>query len=117
MAWRLARGLRPCWADTGAYCTAREDLPEDARLQLVRETGRRVNEEVLVECRRLKRRVFDMALLQSRGVDIVVRKHQLRASYTGLLCNREMLRITEHDSRRSARTVGDSPRLRLRAGQ
>ena len=30
IAWRVARGLHPCSADTGAYCTARDDLPEDA---------------------------------------------------------------------------------------
>ena len=28
IGWRLGRGLRPCSADTGAYCTARNDLPE-----------------------------------------------------------------------------------------
>ena len=27
IAWRLAEGLSPCSADTGAYCTARGDLP------------------------------------------------------------------------------------------
>src|SRR5687768_14278726 len=30
IAWRLASGLEPCSADTGAYCTAREELPEEA---------------------------------------------------------------------------------------
>ena len=30
VAWRLAAGLSPCSADTGAYCTARGDLPEEA---------------------------------------------------------------------------------------
>ena len=30
IAWRLAAGLSPCSADTGAYCTARSDLPEEA---------------------------------------------------------------------------------------
>ena len=29
IAWRLARGLRPCSAETGAYCTARSNLPEE----------------------------------------------------------------------------------------
>jgi hypothetical protein len=38
-AWRVACGLRPCSADTGAYCTARSDLPEEALHHLVRETG------------------------------------------------------------------------------
>ena len=29
IAWRLARGLKPCAAETGSYCTARERLPEE----------------------------------------------------------------------------------------
>jgi hypothetical protein len=39
IAWRVARGLSPCSADTGAYCTARDALPEEACLQLVRDTA------------------------------------------------------------------------------
>lgn len=39
VAWRVARGLRGCSADTGAYCAAREDLPESVCHQLVCETG------------------------------------------------------------------------------
>jgi hypothetical protein len=45
IAWRLACGLKPCSADTGAYCTARGDLPEEALHGLVRETGRQVEAE------------------------------------------------------------------------
>jgi len=30
MAWRVSQGLSPCSAQTGAYCTARGDLPEEA---------------------------------------------------------------------------------------
>jgi putative transposase len=45
IAWRLAEGLSPCSADTGAYCTARGDLPEEALHELVRETGRQVEDE------------------------------------------------------------------------
>jgi hypothetical protein len=45
IAWRLAFGLKPCSADTGAYCTARGDLPEEALHGLVRETGRQVEDE------------------------------------------------------------------------
>jgi putative transposase len=41
IAWRLGRGLRRCSADTGTYCTARNDLPEEACHQLMRETGQR----------------------------------------------------------------------------
>jgi len=44
IAWRLARGLRPCSADTGAYCTARGDLPEEALHALVRDTGRQTED-------------------------------------------------------------------------
>ncbi len=45
IAWRLARGLRPCSADTGAYCTARGDLPEEALHALVRETGKQIEDQ------------------------------------------------------------------------
>jgi hypothetical protein len=39
-AWRAARGLRSCSADTGGYCTARAQLPEAACQALVRRSGR-----------------------------------------------------------------------------
>ena len=45
IAWRLARGLSPCSADTGAYCTARGALPEAALHALARDTGRQVEDE------------------------------------------------------------------------
>jgi len=45
IAWRLAFGLKPCSADTGAYCTARGDLPEEALHGLMRETGRQAEDE------------------------------------------------------------------------
>jgi len=45
IAWRLAQGLLPCSADTGAYCTARSDLPEEALHALVRETGKQIEDE------------------------------------------------------------------------
>ena len=38
-AWQVGRGRRPCSARTGAYCTARDKLPETACHGLVRETG------------------------------------------------------------------------------
>jgi putative transposase len=44
-AWRAARGLRPCSAQTGAYCTARSHLPEEACRRLVRQTGRELESE------------------------------------------------------------------------
>lgn len=45
IAWRLAFGLKPCSADTGAYCTARGDLPEEVLHGLVRESGKQVEDE------------------------------------------------------------------------
>ena len=44
-AWRTAQGLSPCSSDTGAYCTAREALPEAACQELVRRTGRELEAE------------------------------------------------------------------------
>lgn len=60
IAWRLARGLKPCSAETGAYCTAREQIPEAACRQLMRETGRKVDEEAPRAWRWLGRRVLDV---------------------------------------------------------
>lgn len=45
LAWRVARGQRPCSADTGAYCTARAALPEEACAELVRATGSEIEAE------------------------------------------------------------------------
>src|SRR5512136_1618667 len=45
VAWRVARGQEPCSADTGAYCTARNDLPEEAVHELVRDTGKQIEDE------------------------------------------------------------------------
>lgn len=44
-AWRVAQGLNVCSADTGAYCTAREHLPETSCLQLVRQTGKELEDQ------------------------------------------------------------------------
>ncbi len=60
IAWRLGRGLKRCSADTGAYCTARERIPEEACLQLARETGRAVEEQAPSEWRWRSRRVLDV---------------------------------------------------------
>jgi hypothetical protein len=45
IAWRVAQGLSPCSADTGAYCTARSDLPEEALHKLVPDTSQQVEDE------------------------------------------------------------------------
>lgn len=39
-AWRTTCGLKPCSAETSAYCIARDALPEQACQELVRRTGR-----------------------------------------------------------------------------
>ena len=39
IAWRIAGGLGACSAETGAFCTARSHLPEEACQELVRQTG------------------------------------------------------------------------------
>jgi hypothetical protein len=44
-AWRITHGLAPCSSETGAYCTARDALPEAACRELVRRTGREVEAE------------------------------------------------------------------------
>jgi len=45
VAWRVAEGLRPCSAQTGAYCTARSDLPEEGLHELVRDSGKHVEDD------------------------------------------------------------------------
>lgn len=43
VAHRAARGLRPCSPETGAYCTARQKLPEPVLAELARHTGRELH--------------------------------------------------------------------------
>lgn len=45
IAWRVTQGLPPCSAETGAYCAARNDLPEEALHELMRDCGKDVEEE------------------------------------------------------------------------
>jgi len=59
-AWRLAAGLRTCSAETGAYCTARDDVPEEACSRLTRETGRQVAEAAPADWRWLGHRVLNV---------------------------------------------------------
>ena len=56
-AWRTLQGLAPCSTETGAYCTARNALPEAACRELVRRTGREVEAEAPAEWRWQGRRV------------------------------------------------------------
>jgi hypothetical protein len=44
IAWRAARGLPPCSADTGGYCKARRRLPEALLPRLARDTADRVRD-------------------------------------------------------------------------
>jgi hypothetical protein len=44
-AWRVTNGLSPCSAETGGYCIARSHLPEEACRQLVRQTGRELEDD------------------------------------------------------------------------
>jgi hypothetical protein len=60
IAWRLAQGRSACSARTGAYCTARDAVPEEACSQLLRETGRQVEEEAPPQWRWLGHRVLDV---------------------------------------------------------
>lgn len=60
IAWRVARGQKACSANTGAYCTARDDVPEEACVQLMRETGRKADEEAPPEWRWHGHRVLDV---------------------------------------------------------
>jgi hypothetical protein len=60
LAWLMASGRRPCSAETGAYCTARDRLPEQACRQLARDTGRQVEEDAPSSWRWLGHRVLDV---------------------------------------------------------
>lgn len=60
IAWRLSRGLRRCSADTGAYCTARDGVPEEACSRLMRQTGRGGDQASPANWRWLGRRVLDV---------------------------------------------------------
>lgn len=44
IAWRLARGLPACSADTGGYCKARRRLPDELLPRLARDTADRIGD-------------------------------------------------------------------------
>ena len=60
IAWLVAAGRQACSAVTGAYCSARDRLPEQACSQLARDTGRQVAEEAPTSWRWLGHRVLDV---------------------------------------------------------
>src|SRR4051795_9218963 len=45
IAHRLSRGQRPCSAETGAYCQARQRLPESFFADVARSVGRRLDDQ------------------------------------------------------------------------
>ncbi len=49
LAFRTARGLQPCSTNTGAYCTARQRLPERLVSRLVGQTGEQLHQQALSE--------------------------------------------------------------------
>jgi hypothetical protein len=57
IAWRTTQGLKACSADTGAYCIARDALPEETCHELVRRTGREVENQAPAEWLWHERRV------------------------------------------------------------
>jgi hypothetical protein len=60
IAWLVACGRKACSPKTGAYCSARGRLPEKACHQLVRDTGRQVDEDAPSSTRWLGHRVLDI---------------------------------------------------------
>lgn len=45
LAWRTKNNLPPCSTDTGAYCTARDELPEEVCRALAQNIGRATDQE------------------------------------------------------------------------
>jgi hypothetical protein len=60
IAWLLACGRRVCSAETGAFCTARDRVPEAASRQLMRDTGHQVDRNAPSHWRWHNHRVLDV---------------------------------------------------------
>jgi hypothetical protein len=58
IAHRVARGQRPCSAETGAYCQARKRLPEQFFADVARQTGRALDAQVETQWLWKRRRVY-----------------------------------------------------------
>jgi Transposase DDE domain len=58
LAHRVARGQRPCSAETGAYCQARKRLPEKFFADVARQTGRALEAKVDPQWLWKRRRVY-----------------------------------------------------------
>jgi FOG: Transposase and inactivated derivatives len=57
IAWRTSQGLKACSADTGAYCLARDAVPETACRELVQRAGGEVEQQAAAEWQWRGRRV------------------------------------------------------------
>lgn len=60
IAWMVASGRKACSAITGAYCSARDRLPEQACRQLARDVGHQVDEGAPSSWRWLGHRVLNV---------------------------------------------------------
>src|SRR4051794_37851596 len=58
IAHRISRGQSPCSAETGAYCQARQRLPEQLFSDVARQTGRALDAKVDVQWLWKRRRVY-----------------------------------------------------------
>lgn len=58
LTWRLALGLPPCSTNTGAYCKARQKLPEALLEQLTLDLGERLEQQAPRAWRGRGRRVY-----------------------------------------------------------
>jgi hypothetical protein len=58
IAYRVARGLKPCSAQTGAYCQARKRLPEAFFSEVALQTGRALDDGVDQQWLWKRRRVY-----------------------------------------------------------
>src|SRR6202035_2799326 len=58
IAHRISRGQRPCSAETGAYCQARQRLPEKFFSDIARQTGRALDANVDPQWLWKRRRVY-----------------------------------------------------------
>jgi hypothetical protein len=61
LAYRAAQGLAPCSSETGAYCQARQRLPEGVLKRLMQKSGRDLHEREMPTAWRWKGRAVKLA--------------------------------------------------------
>lgn len=61
LAYRLAQGLAPCSSETGAYCQARQRLPEGVVKRLMLATGQQLHQREMPDAWRWKGRPVKLA--------------------------------------------------------